>query len=156
MGIFLWILQNFPQELSKEQLQTIASKNTRRLTDIQSFSFFRVGMKFYILNCDWILKVNQQITIKKRLFSISLGHVQHFFYKISFLSFGLLAIATKCITIWNLLFKGPFSGLKRFLSTESPLKMMTNAFYFTLKAFFFLMFTFLSRFFGNVEERLDY
>ena len=31
-------------------------------------------------------------------------------------------------------FKGAFSGLRQFLATESPLKMMKNAFYFTLKA----------------------
>ena len=137
MGLFLWILQNFPQELSKEQLQTIASKNTWRLTDIQSFSFFRVGMQFYILNCDWILKVNQQITIKKRLFSISFGHMQHFFYKISFLSFGLLAIATKYITIWNLLFKGPSFLRSQTISVNwKPFKNDDKRFLFHLKSFF--------------------
>ena len=30
------------------------------------------------------------------------------------------------------------SGLKQFLATESPLKMMKNAFYFTLRALFIL------------------
>ena len=30
------------------------------------------------------------------------------------------------------------SGLRKFLATESPLKMMKNAFYFTLKALFVL------------------
>ena len=41
--------------------------------------------------------------------------------------------------------KGALSGLRQFLATESPLKMMKNAFYFTLKAFFVLkIFTFLS------------
>ena len=29
--------------------------------------------------------------------------------------------------------KGALSGLRQFLSTESPLKLMENAFYFTLK-----------------------
>ena len=31
-------------------------------------------------------------------------------------------------------FKGALSDLRQFLATESPLKMMKNAFYFTLKA----------------------
>ena len=31
-------------------------------------------------------------------------------------------------------FKGALSGLRQFLATESPLKMMKNAFYFTSKA----------------------
>ena len=36
------------------------------------------------------------------------------------------------------IFKGTLSGLKQFLATEIPLKMMKNVFYFTLKAFFIL------------------
>ena len=33
-------------------------------------------------------------------------------------------------------FKGALSGLRYFLVNESPLKMMENAFYFTLKGLF--------------------
>ena len=41
--------------------------------------------------------------------------------------------------------KGALSGLRQFLVTESPLKMMKNVFYFTSKALFILkMFKFLS------------
>ena len=36
------------------------------------------------------------------------------------------------------LLKGPLSGLKQFLTNESPLKIMKNAFYFMLKALSFL------------------
>ena len=36
------------------------------------------------------------------------------------------------------LFKGALSGLRQFMAIESPLKMMKNAFYFTLKALFVL------------------
>ena len=36
------------------------------------------------------------------------------------------------------IFKGALSGLRQVLVTESPLKMMKNAFYFTLKALFVL------------------
>ena len=40
--------------------------------------------------------------------------------------------------------KGTLSGLRQFLTTESSLKMMKNAFDFTLKALFVLkIFTFL-------------
>ena len=42
-------------------------------------------------------------------------------------------------------FKGALSGLTQFLITQSPLKMMKSAFYFTLKALFILqIFKFLS------------
>ena len=41
--------------------------------------------------------------------------------------------------------KGELSGLRQFSATVSPLKMMKNAFYFTLKAFFvFKILQFLS------------
>ena len=42
-------------------------------------------------------------------------------------------------------FKGALSGLKQFLATESPIKMMKNAFYFTSKALLVLkIFKYLS------------
>ena len=54
------------------------------------------------------------------------------------------------------MFKGALSGLRQFLATESPLKMMKNAFYITLEALFVLkIFKILSYFFGHVEKRLD-
>ena len=34
--------------------------------------------------------------------------------------------------------KGALAGLRYFLATKTPLKMMKNAFYFTLKALFVL------------------
>ena len=52
--------------------------------------------------------------------------------------------------------KGALSGLRQLLATESPLKMMKNAFYFTSKALFVLnIFKFLSGLFGHVSKRLD-
>ena len=54
--------------------------------------------------------------------------------------------------------KGVFSGLWKFLATENPLRMMKNAFYFTLKSLFVLKtFKFLFWFFdlSHVEHRLD-
>ena len=42
-------------------------------------------------------------------------------------------------------FEGAVSGRRQFLATESPLKTIKNAFYFTLKALFALkIFKFLS------------
>ena len=53
-------------------------------------------------------------------------------------------------------FKGALSGLRQFLATENPLKMMKSAFYFTSKALFILkVFKFLFLLFGHVAKRLD-
>ena len=55
-----------------------------------------------------------------------------------------------------IIIKGTLSGLRQFLATESPLKLMKNAFYFTLKALFVLKVSkFLSRLLGPIEKRLD-
>ena len=52
--------------------------------------------------------------------------------------------------------KRALSGLRQFLATESPLKMMKNTIYFTSKALFALkIFKFLSWPFGYVAQRLD-
>ena len=60
----------------------------------------------------------------------------------------------KC-NIWIL--KGALSGVTQFSATESPLKVMNNAFYFTLKSLFILkIFIFLPRLFGHAEERLHH
>ena len=49
--------------------------------------------------------------------------------------------------------KGALSGLRQFWVSENPLKMMKNAFYFTLKPHFVLkIFKFLSWLFGHVEK----
>ena len=53
--------------------------------------------------------------------------------------------------------KGALSSLRQFLATDSPLKMMKNAFYFTLKALLVLkIFKLLSSIFGHVEKRVDW
>ena len=52
--------------------------------------------------------------------------------------------------------KDPLSGLRQFWATESPLKMIKNAFYFTSKALFVLkIFKGLSLLFGHISKRLD-
>ena len=62
---------------------------------------------------------------------------------------GWLQLSTSCKEIVSSNtkehIKGTLSGLRQFLTHESPLKMMKNAFYFTLKALFNLkIFKFLS------------
>ena len=53
-------------------------------------------------------------------------------------------------------FTDALSGPRHFFATESPLKMMKNAFYFTSKALFVLkIFKFFSCLFGHVFKRLD-
>ena len=44
----------------------------------------------------------------------------------------------KNLTIFLIMFKGALSGLRQVLALEIPLKMIKNAFYFTLKAHFVL------------------
>ena len=54
---------------------------------------------------------------------------------IDILIFFLLIMSRRS---FYLILKGTLSGLRQFLATESPLKMMKNAFYFTSKALFVL------------------
>ena len=55
------------------------------------------------------------------------------------------------------IFTSALSGLRQFLATGSPLKMMKNAFYFTLKALFVLkIIKFLPRLFCHAEKQLDW
>ena len=65
---------------------------------------------------------------------------------LNFVHLMLFKLTFRCNTCQTLsFFKGALSDLRQFLATESPLKMMKNAFYFTLKAFFLLKkFKFLS------------
>ena len=63
---------------------------------------------------------------------------------------------TDLVTFTEGILKSALSGLRQFLTAESPLKVMTNAFYFTSTALFILkIFKFLSRLFDHVAKRLD-
>ena len=54
------------------------------------------------------------------------------------------------------LLKDALSGLRRFLATENPLKVMKIVFYFAIKALYVLkIFRFLSWIFGQVEKLFD-
>ena len=75
---------------------------------------------------------------------------KRFWWKRYFLSFKILTALGIPI---RLDFKGALSGLRQFLTIESPLKLIKNAFYFILKAIFVLkIFKFLSGLFGYVEK----
>ena len=51
--------------------------------------------------------------------------------------------------------KDTLSGLKQFLATESPLKLMKNALYFTSRYLFVVkIFKFMSWLFGHLEKWL--
>ena len=53
-------------------------------------------------------------------------------------------------------FKGPLSGLRQLVTTESPLKMMKNTFYFMLKAPFVIeIFAFSFWVLDYAEKQLD-
>ena len=70
--------------------------------------------------------------------------------------FGSIWYSVNVLTVLVLFVKGALSGLRQFLVTESPLKMMKNAFYIASKALFVLkIFKFLSRLLGRVEKRLN-
>ena len=67
------------------------------------------------------------------------------------LAFGSASVIVHIIVIFSV--KDALSGLRQFLPNESPLKMMKNAFYFTVKALFVLkIFKFLAWLFGHVEK----
>ena len=74
---------------------------------------------------------------------------------VNFIS-GSICYSVNVLTVLVLFVKGALSGLGQFLLTESPLKMMKNAFYIASKALFVLkIFKFLSRLLGRVEKRLN-
>ena len=50
----------------------------------------------------------------------------------------MLKISKSIKTKYLFYFKGTLLGLRQFLATKSPFKMMKNVFYFTLKALFVL------------------
>ena len=69
--------------------------------------------------------------------------------------FPLLVLLNDCFNFNMLFLKGALSGLRWFLATETPLKMMKNPFCFTLKALFVLkIFKFLFWLFGMYKHGL--
>ena len=83
-------------------------------------------------------------------------HLSTFTYQNLVLTARFSNIFRTNILLAEIWLKGALSDLRQILTTESPLKMMKNAFYFTSKAFFVLkIFKFLSWLFGHVSKRLD-
>ena len=63
------------------------------------------------------------------------------------------AISKQFFKNHNIELKDPLPGLGQFQATESSLKMIENAFYFTLKALFaFKIFKFMTQFFEHIEH----
>ena len=89
-----------------------------------------------------------QIFFNERLYAIKV-FLKIYFRNSTRLGFRWLTKSKETI-------KGPLSGLRQFLTTESPFKIMKNAFYFTLEALFVLeIFLFLSWLFGYEEKQRD-
>ena len=80
---------------------------------------FKSHTKWKIYHCKYKLKTNEVKNLSKKWFAMLVG--SHFLKKIKRLVVDI---------------KGALSRLRQFLATESPLKMMKNTFYFTLKALF--------------------
>ena len=76
-----------------------------------------------------------------------------FFYRTPSVAAKILNVI--CRTLIMTVVKGALSALSQYLATESSLKMMKNAFYFTSKTLFFLkIFKFLPWLFGHVTNWL--
>ena len=104
--------------------------------DVSAFlDCLTILMLFFNFVRNWFLTFRNLITFSMSIRSFSNGTS-------SFTCFGHFNV-----------FKNALYGLRQFLITESPWKMMKNAFYFTLKAFFVLkIFKFLSWLFGQAEK----
>ena len=91
-------------------------------------------------------------------FSIKDSRLSHFHQNImiKYSKFLLFRPFWAYLGILQVSIKGALSGLRQFLVTENPLKMIKNTFYLTLKALLVLnTLKFLSWLFGHVEKWLD-
>ena len=127
----------------------------------------------FILNYSWIYKIQKpketrkvmlknfsSLTCKVMLknFSSLLSHETNSLFRRSLYHFptSKLSLPSLRVVLSFLFFKGSLSGLRQFLATESPLKMMKNVFCFIPKALFILkIFKFSSWLFGHVSKQLD-
>ena len=69
---------------------------------------------------------------------LELSQKVHIDQHISFVTSDFIIIVTHCRKKMNFSIKVALSDLRQFLASKSSLKMMKNAFYFILKAFFVL------------------
>ena len=98
------------------------------------------------------------ISLMKKFILIFFHHIGNYLLQIGLQFSNKNMTQTFLFQIKNLLglFKGPLPGLRQFLATESPLKMMKNAFYFISRTLFVLrIFKFLSWIFGYAGKRFD-
>ena len=74
------------------------------------------------------------------------------------LNFKYQGCSLRKIDFFHMYLKGTLSGLRLFLATESPLKIVKNDCYFILNVFFFILriVKFLSGLFSHVEKWLDW
>ena len=127
------------------------------------FSLFIVLQFLHCGSCFlFVWARNSKTAISRCFFDVSMDHYQFFdHFSVNWNDIVLFEFYSMLLgsRVWEKsltpLFKG-FSGLWQFLATESPLKMMKNAFYFASKTLIVLkIFKFLSWLFGHVSKRLD-
>ena len=98
----------------------------------------------------WVLDFAK--VLKKKILS-SLKNGQRKLQKQSFFSIGYSGFCKNIMKILHII--GPLWGLKQFLPLENPTKIMTNDFYFKLKALFVLkILEFFSWLFAHVGKGL--
>ena len=141
------------------------SKKSRIYSFRKSSIFFLFQAMFKLLVILFIVKLNRHLIIYSIINAscflgfgfIFLTNILNLkqFYPVKMIDWfsGINTSDIKEGWTFSTTFKGAPEGLRQFLITETPLKMMKNAFYFTL--FLLKIFKFLSRLFGHVEKRLD-
>ena len=97
------------------------------------------------------------ISLMKKFILIFIHHIRNYLSQIGLQFSNKNMAKTFLFQIKNLLdlFKDLLPGLRQFLATESPLRMMKNAFYFISRTLFvFSIFKFLSWIFGYAGNGL--
>ena len=136
--IFSWPFDDAEKWLDKNAMVKVASR-------VQKIEVFGKGWNFAICFCFASCIMEKYYFFhrgKKRCF------FPYFHYEVIFCYAELFECAFN--------FQDALLGRRQFLATESPLKMMENAFYFTSNTLFVLkIFKFLSGHFGHLSKRLD-
>ena len=145
----------------------VSNKNffTRPISEINFFFFFGLNNKAYGAYVKWsknktwnftkLLKSQIEILTFKKPIVKPLQKANQISRKLN-MEYSRGKFRWKVSYSVDNLIKSTLSGMRQYLESESPLKMMKNAFYFTLKARFVLkIIKFLSWLFGHVEKQLD-
>ena len=121
------------------------------LTQIQICKFFKIFEKFVVFK---LLQItNPYFFIFLYLYITVFNNAEIWHVICHHYLFCHKYVSMQCQLDLVCHFKGSLSGFRQFLATESPLKVMKNAFYFTVRALFILkIFKFLNH--DHVEMQL--